>query len=509
MVFDVKIEQLLQKQFGYSQFRLGQKEIIQDILTGHNVLAVLPTGTGKSLCYQLPAYLLNRPVLIVSPLISLMEDQVQQLKASGEKRVIALNSFLQQEEKQRALKNLAFYRFIYASPEILQNAVVVEALKQAKVGLFVVDEAHCISQWGHDFRLDYLQLGDIWKELGSPLCLALTGTATREVVEDIKHYLSLPAVNEHIYSMNRSNIAMKVDFVTSIEEKKEKLLMYVSELQGPGIIYCSSRSWTEALTQLLKENGIQRVQYYHGGMEPNERMLVQQQFLENQLDIICCTSAFGMGVNKSNVRFVIHFHTPTQLEAYVQEIGRSGRDQQNSIAILLYAEGDDDFAHSLLEIELPSSDTILYCLSYLRNHDQAIPLKQVESHFLYTVGVQETHWRFIRYYLYRENVVKNEHVEPWKITESLHETIVVAVNKRLRNKHDKYRAMKGFIETKECRRHVLLGYFDETGKSELENCCDCCGLDLENYKKTNGGQEQWTFQGWELELARLLRQGEI
>ena len=184
MVFDVKIEQLLQKQFGYSQFRLGQKEIIQDILTGHNVLAVLPTGTGKSLCYQLPAYLLNRPVLIVSPLISLMEDQVQQLKASGEKRVIALNSFLQQEEKQRALKNLAFYRFIYASPEILQNAVVVEALKQAKVGLFVVDEAHCISQWGHDFRLDYLQLGEyIWKELGSPLCLALTGTATREVVE--------------------------------------------------------------------------------------------------------------------------------------------------------------------------------------------------------------------------------------------------------------------------------------------------------------------------------------
>jgi ATP-dependent DNA helicase RecQ len=309
--------------------------------------------------------------------------------------------------------------------------------------------------------------------------------------------------------MNRSNIAMKVDFVASIEEKKEKLLMYVSELQGPGIIYCSSRSWTEALTQLLKENGIQRVQYYHGGMEPNERMLVQQQFLENQLDIICCTSAFGMGVNKSNVRFVIHFHTPTQLEAYVQEIGRSGRDQRNSIAILLYAEGDDDFAHSLLEIELPSSDTILYCLSYLRNHDQAIPLKQVESHFLYTVGVQETHWRFIRYYLYRENAVENEHVEPWKIPESLHETIVTAVNKRLRNKHDKYRAMKGFIETKECRRHVLLGYFDETGKSEFENCCDCCGLDLENYKKTNGEQEQWTFQGWELELARLLRQGEI
>ena len=218
------------------------------------------------------------------------------------------------------------------------------------------------------------------------------------------------------------------------------------------------------------------------GMEPNERMLVQQQFLENQLDIICCTSAFGMGVNKSNVRFVIHFHTPTQLEAYVQEIGRSGRDQQNSIAILLYAEGDDDFAHSLLEIELPSSDIILYCLSYLRNHDQAIPLKQVESHFLYTVGIQETHWRFIRYYLYRENVVENEHVEPRKIPESLHETIVAAVNKRLRNKHDKYRAMKEFIEAKECRRQVLLGYFNELGKSELQNCCDCCGLDLEAYK---------------------------
>lgn len=155
---------------------------------------------------------------------------------------------------------------------------MVEALKQAKVGLFVVDEAHCISQWGHDFRLDYLQLGDIWKELGSPLCLALTGTATREVVEDIKRYLSLPAVNEHIYSMNRSNIAMKVDFVASIEEKKEKLLMYVSELQSPGIIYCSSRSWTEALTQLLKENGIQRVQYYHGEWNRMKECLFNSNF---------------------------------------------------------------------------------------------------------------------------------------------------------------------------------------------------------------------------------------
>ncbi|TYR82557.1 RecQ family ATP-dependent DNA helicase [Priestia megaterium] len=504
----MKIEQVLQTKFGFNHFREGQREIIEDLLAGNHVLAVLPTGTGKSLCYQLPAYFMKRPVLIVSPLLSLMEDQVQQLKANGEKNVIALNSFLREEEKKEALRHLAAYRFIYASPEILQNAYVIQALQSANVGLFVVDEAHCISQWGHDFRLDYLHLGDVWQSLGKPICLALTGTATNEVLEDIKHYLQLKDAHEHLYSMNRPNIAMNVEYVEGVKEKKEKLLAYVKHLQNPGIIYCSSRALTEELTVYLKENGIENVQYYHGGMESSERMLIQQQFLENQLDVICCTSAFGMGVNKRNVRFVIHFQPPPQLESYVQEIGRSGRDGEDSIAILLYHEGDDELAYSLLEMELPSSDIVFYCLSTLRTNKQAMSLKKVEDHFLFTIGIQETHWRFLRYYLQKEGVIVGDTVYPSLVQESLHEKIVDAVKERLQNKYRKYTAMKQFIHTHECRRQLLMRYFEEEGLSEKINCCDQCGISLDDYKKRENLKKKRIFKDWESELRILLRQGE-
>ncbi|KSU89533.1 recombinase RecQ [Bacillus sp. VT 712] len=502
----MELEQVLQKEFGFSTFRNGQKEIITDLLNNNHVLAVLPTGTGKSLCYQLPGYFLKRPILIVSPLLSLMEDQVQQLKAKGEKRVIALNSFLREDEKRQALRSLNSYRFIYASPEILQNPYVVQALKQANIGMFVVDEAHCISQWGHDFRLDYLNLGMVWENLGKPTCLALTGTATSEVLSDIKTYLHLDQVNEHLYSMNRSNIAISVEHVHGLEEKKKKLLEYVTKIQKPGIIYCSSRALTESLTHYLKENGVEKVQYYHGGMEANDRMLIQRQFLENQLDFICCTSAFGMGVNKSNVRFVLHFQTPTQLESYVQEIGRGGRDGLPSLAILLYSEEDDGSAQALLDLELPSPDTLLYCLSQIRSSSSPVGVRDVEAHFLFTIGVYETHWRFIRHYLENIGAIHDGIIYPEQVTESLYGELVEIVNKRLNVKQKKYHAMKGFIHTKECRRKALMRYFEEEGISERHNCCDLCSIDLDEFKQSEHERTESTFLGWQAELARLLKQ---
>ncbi|MBM7701689.1 RecQ family ATP-dependent DNA helicase [Metabacillus iocasae] len=505
----MNIDKVLQSVFGFQEFRTGQREIIEDILHKKHVLAVLPTGTGKSLCYQLPGYIINQPVLIISPLLSLMEDQVQQLKANGEKRVVALNSFLSEGEKRRALEKIESYRFIYASPEILQNGKVVQALKRANIGLFVVDEAHCISQWGHDFRLDYLRLGDVWEQVGQPTALALTATATKEVIADIIHYLNLNHVTKHIYSVDRPNIAISVKRVTEIEEKKQSVLEYVRTFEGPGIIYCSSRSWAESLSLFLKTNHHARVEYYHGGMEQSQRLLVQQQFINNQLDIICCTSAFGMGVNKENIRFVIHFHPSSQLEAYLQEIGRAGRDGKDSIAVLLYHESDDGLASSLMEMELPSPGVIRHVLLTIKGYENVHDIKSFEHHIRNMMGIDETHWRFIRYYLQKEQILTDEGFNRHFDVEMMMKEIVQATNERFRDKSKKYEALKQFVSATSCRRERLLAYFDDELVDRPTNCCDCCGIEFEDYhSKNNDSLKKWVFHDWEKELALILRQSE-
>ncbi|HWO95726.1 MAG TPA: ATP-dependent DNA helicase RecQ [Bacillus sp. (in: firmicutes)] len=510
----MSIEEVLRQKFGHSHFRAGQREVIETILRGEHVVTVLPTGTGKSLCYQLPAYVQERPVLVVSPLLSLMEDQVQQLKARGEKRVIALNSFLSRSDKQYALQQLAAYRFIYVSPEILQNPFIVEALKKANIGLFVVDEAHCISQWGHDFRFDYLHLGKVWMSLGKPTCLALTATATADVIEDIVTQLRLTNVRKLIYSVDRPNIALQVKKAEDILHKKELLLEYIKTLRKPGIVYCSSRMWTETLALFLKENGIENVAYYHGGMEQDQRVLIQHQFLQNQLDVICCTSAFGMGINKANIRFVIHFHLPTQMEAYLQEIGRAGRDGSDSLAILLYNENDDELAYSLMDMELPHPDVIKEALMYIKAFGdkpcQTIELSSMEQHLLQTVGIDEVHWRFMRYHLEKNGVIDGSVVKADFDAEQLYRTLTHIALDRTKRKYEKFQVMKQMVRQDGCRRERILRYFNQEMKVKPAQCCDQCGIELFHYQKAKNEKNQqiWDFKGWKEELASLLRQGE-
>ncbi|WP_078413632.1 RecQ family ATP-dependent DNA helicase [Priestia abyssalis] len=510
----MSIEEVLRRKFGHSHFRLGQREVIETILREEHVVTVLPTGTGKSLCYQLPAYVQERPVLVVSPLLSLMEDQVQQLKASGEKRVIALNSFLSRNDKQQALQQLGSFRFIYVSPEILQNPFIIEALKKANIGLFVVDEAHCISQWGHDFRLDYLHLGDVWVSLGKPTCLALTATATEDVIEDIITQLKLPNVHKLIYSVDRPNIALQIKQADDIPHKKELLLEYVKTLKTPGIIYCSSRMWTEALALLLKENGIENVAYYHGGMEPDQRMLIQHQFLQNQLDVICCTSAFGMGINKSDIRFVIHFHLPTQMEAYLQETGRAGRDGNDSLAVLLYNEADDELAYSLMEMELPHPDVIKAALMYIQFFKEKKPkmmeLTSLEKYLLQAIRLDEVHWRFIRYHLEKNGVINGSMINADFDADQLYRIITRVALDRVKRKQEKFQAVKQVVGQSGCRRERILSYFNQEMEGRPANCCDQCGIELSHYQKTKyeKNKQGWEFKGWKEELASLLRQSE-
>ncbi|MBO9128274.1 ATP-dependent DNA helicase RecQ [Bacillus sp. 165] len=502
----MKLEDVLQQKFGYNAFRTGQKAIILDLIEKKSVIAMLPTGGGKSICYQLPAYMMEGAVIVVSPLLSLMEDQVSQLRLFGEKRVVAFNSFRTIEEKREALRRLHTYKFIFVSPEMLQMPVFLHALKKITIALFVIDEAHCISQWGHDFRTDYMKLGQVIAFMKYPIVLALTATATKQVLDDIAASLSIEHAALHLYSIDRPNIAIKVESTETVEEKKEKLLQYVQHLQGPGIIYCSSRSWSESISQYLQANGIQNVAHYHGGMENETRLLIQQQFIQNQLDVISCTSAFGMGINKPNVRYVIHFHYPSNLESYLQEIGRAGRDGKDSIAILLMNRLDHDLPMSIIREELPSKEMIEHFLSLLGRQSKEkswIHLDEAQYVACSIAGFSEQHWRFIKYHLELLGMLSEEHVNMLLLTEDLVERLYKHVVLRLNEKFEKLHKMRTWLETEGCRREALLQVFSNKKQIYLKNCCDNCGIDLNDYQRQKNCSVPKMYD-WETELQLLL-----
>ena len=319
------LEQALQHYFGYPTFRKNQKEIIQSLLEKKDTLGILPTGNGKSLCYQLTGYLSEGLVIVVSPLISLMEDQVNALLSFGEKKVVALNSTLQSFEKEFILKQLHQLKFLFLSPEMLLQPPVLAALKTQTIALFVVDEAHCVSQWGIDFRPEYRNLSIAKQQLGNPVTLALTATANADVQRDIQTLLLKEDAQLFRESANRENIAL---FVEKTKDKKASLASRLATIEGSAIIYCATRKNVEMLYHELKER--YAIGYYHGGLDYQQRAFLQKQFQEQQLQFLIATNAFGMGINKSNIRLVIHYDLPDSMENYMQEIGRAGRDQQQS-----------------------------------------------------------------------------------------------------------------------------------------------------------------------------------
>ncbi|WP_257985454.1 ATP-dependent DNA helicase RecQ [Bacillus sp. V5-8f] len=499
------LEESLNQYFGFQTFRPGQKEIITSLLEGHDTLGMLPTGSGKSLCYQLTAYLLKKPVVIVSPLLSLMQDQAEQLRFMGEKSVLTLNSFLDPSQKRESLKHINRYRFIFLSPEMLAGESVLRALKNVNIGLFVVDEAHCISQWGYDFRPDYLNLGHVRNQLSNPLTLALTATATREVREDIAKQLCLENVRQLISSVDRANIALSVEMVQKHEDKLQRLLALARETDGPGIVYFSSKKAAEYTASYLKENGIENVSFYHGGMEQEQRILIQRQFLNGQLRIICSTSAFGMGINKENVRFVVHFHLPPGMEAYVQEIGRAGRDGKQSVAIILYSEGDEGLPLHLFEQELPTEAQLEGIFSYLdieRGFLGKIS-SAIEETIMRQFSLNESQWRFIQHFI-RLNIEKYGGAK-------LKDVIKRYVAIRREHKTEKLRLFFRWLRSKGCLREGLVRYFEEASVPLNTNCCSNCGLDskvLENQVIQEAGNIENPYKGWKQELGKILLKAE-
>ena len=332
---------VLKEIFGFDSFRPGQEEAIRAVLEGRDTLAVMPTGGGKSLCYQVPALMQESLTVIVSPLISLMKDQVDSLIQSSVTGAATLHSGLSPEERWEVERRVRTgeIKMLYVAPERLRSLEFVLSLRRAGVGLFVVDEAHCISEWGHDFRPDYLFLPRAVRDLGSPPVLALTATATPRVREDILRSLRMRSPEVVVTSFNRPNLTYRV---LSAREKKHKLPLILDVVRNatpPGIVYATTRRECEELAAHLRRSGIDSAAY-HAGMGAAERSDVQERFMTDELSVVVATIAFGMGVDKPNVRFVIHSSVPGSLPAYMQESGRAGRDGGGSECVVLYRGAD-------------------------------------------------------------------------------------------------------------------------------------------------------------------------
>ena len=329
---------LLKQYFGFTSFRPLQEEIIRDSLAGKDVFALLPTGGGKSLCFQLPALARDGLTVVVSPLIALMKDQVDALQASGIAATF-LNSSLAAEESRKRLRGLhnSEYRLLYVAPERLMLSGFLSDLQKWNVQLIAIDEAHCISEWGHDFRPEYRQISELRKLFPQVPFMALTATATGRVREDIVTHLKLREPKCYVASFNRPNLTYRV-----IAKNKpfDQLFEFLrSRPKESGIVYCLSRKGAESVAERLSENGI-KAKPYHAGLTPKERSEHQELFLRDNIRVVCATIAFGMGINKPNVRFVIHYDLPKNIEGYYQETGRAGRDGLPGECLLLFSAGD-------------------------------------------------------------------------------------------------------------------------------------------------------------------------
>jgi len=331
----------LAQHFGFSAFRPGQREVIGTVLSRRDAMAVMPTGQGKSLCYQLPATILPGLTLVISPLIALMQDQVNALKARNI-AAAAFHSGLTEQERDRVVLHLKLRRLqlLYLAPERMQHERFLRLLRSLWVSLLVVDEAHCISQWGHDFRPDYLNIGRLRRELENPPCLALTATATARVQADLCERLSLHDPLRLVTGFRRPNLALSVRLCRSRQEKLAVLERMVREYEtGTILVYCATRRAVEEVATCLGRSD-PSVGYYHAGLSDEERRAVHDRFCAGALRVLAATNAFGMGIDKSDVRLVVHFDIPGSLEAYYQEVGRAGRDGQPASCLLLFHKRD-------------------------------------------------------------------------------------------------------------------------------------------------------------------------
>lgn len=340
---ELVLEKALRRHFHFDRFRPGQKEVIEGVLGGGDVLAVMPTGSGKSLCYQLPALLLPGLTLVISPLVALMKDQVDNLHERKLFQATLLNSQIGVEEYRLRMQGIrgGGYKLIYVAPERLRNKNFFELVSDLGLDLLVVDEAHCLSQWGHDFRPDYLWIADFYKRLPKrPRIMALTATATPQVQQDIITQLDIPGAGRVATGSDRPNLYITARRTAGEREKQAALQEFLRGRRGSGIIYAATRKESEQVAAWVRDYLGLASACYHAGLSSAERTRVQEAFIREEAEVVVATNAFGMGIDKANIRYVAHYSLPSSLEAYYQEIGRAGRDGLPAHCLLLFSLKD-------------------------------------------------------------------------------------------------------------------------------------------------------------------------
>lgn len=468
----------LHKYFGFENFRQGQIEVLGDVLKRDNVIAVMPTGAGKSLLYQLPAMIFEGVVLVVSPLISLMKDQVDSLIKKGIQAAY-INSTLAPDRKRRVINNmkLGVYDLIYISPERLAIPEFQNDLRSTPIAMIAVDEAHCISQWGHDFRPDYLRIIEIRKLLGNPQTVAFTATATEFVRKEIAKRLGLETWTDHVAGFNRSNLHFEVKHIATQKSKIKNIINIYKKFGPSGIIYCSTRKHVELVQEKLLDANI-KSSCYHAGLTDIQRNKVQNDFMNDKLGLVVATNAFGMGIDKADIRFVVHYDIPPDIESYYQEVGRAGRDGKDSYCCLLFNYADTRITRFFIEEAHPGYE-LTYKIWNLISQEQVVS-KSFEELETATQAKSTMSIRYVFNLLEKANLIGKARQSdfyictPYKEGIKFLDELLEIDAKRKAVDENRLEKMVKYAYHKGCRTLWILDYFGDYKRHTKCGVCDNC-----------------------------------
>lgn len=472
-----ELRSVLKERFGHESFREGQEEIIRAVLAGRDALAVLPTGAGKSLMYQLPAVVQKGITVVISPLIALMKDQTDKLERAGVD-ALTINSGLTDAAKRAAEEAVAGGRgqILYVTPERFRDRGFFDSLLERDVSLLVVDEAHCISEWGHDFRPDYMMLGSIAQRLDRPPILALTATATPDVQRDITEQLRLRDPLRLVLDLVRANLHLELERCVNEERKREALERLLTELDGTGIVYFATVKDAERLHDEL--GGRFRLALYHGRRTARQRRDAQDAFMRGDVDAVFATNAFGLGIDKPDIRFVLHYHLPGSLEAYYQEVGRAGRDGARARCVLLYREEDRRIQSYFLGGKYPSIEEAAQVARVVNGLDEGLPWPVEDIAEAADVPARKA--RIVLTLLKREGAVREHRGGGWeRLVDDVARTDLEAelLDYEARREADRVKLdrMVAYCRNAQCRTRFIMEYFGQDPPADY--ACGHCDAD--------------------------------
>jgi ATP-dependent DNA helicase RecQ len=472
-----EISRIARERFGYERLRSGQEEAIRLVLSGHDTLAIMPTGSGKSAIYQIAGVLLDGPTVVISPLIALQKDQVESIQAQEQlPEAAVLNSTLRAGERRETLQKLdgGELEFLFLSPEQLANPGTFARLMEKKPSLFVVDEAHCMSEWGHDFRPEYCRLAAAIEALGSPRIIALTATASPAVREDIVSRLNMKDPRVVVFGFDRPNIWLGVETCPDQEVKDRLLLDRVRDMEKPMIVYVGTHRHADEIAQRFKEDHI-KAECYHGGMKKPDRDAAQEEFMGGKIDVMVATNAFGMGVDKSDVRTIIHYDISESIDSFYQEVGRAGRDGKPARALLLYRAQDVGMRRSQAAGGKLNEDQVEEVAEALSGRRSPVDAGEVQAETDLSQGK-------VKQAINRLEEIGAVKVLPGgQVLAASAEIDAGAVAEEAVHENEMYRdyrrgrveLMKDYAQTHDCRRRYILNYFGERFTDPCGYCDNC------------------------------------